>query len=73
VVVGVCNVTGGKGDYKCLQGTEDTIGDLKKLIAAQTGTRWDKIVLKKWKHLSTGVASLRRSQNLPMYIAKEPQ
>jgi len=27
---------------------EDTIGDLKKLIAAQTGTRWDKIVLKKW-------------------------
>lgn len=28
--------------------SEDTIGDLKKLIAAQTGTRWDKIVLKKW-------------------------
>nr|CAD7202916.1 unnamed protein product [Timema douglasi] len=27
---------------------DDTIGDLKKLIAAQTGTRWDKIVLKKW-------------------------
>lgn len=27
---------------------EDKIGDLKKLIAAQTGTRWDKIVLKKW-------------------------
>ncbi|VDK47361.1 unnamed protein product [Anisakis simplex] len=26
----------------------DTIGDLKKLIAAQTGTRYDKIVLKKW-------------------------
>lgn len=26
----------------------DTIGDLKKLIAAQTGTRHDKIVLKKW-------------------------
>ena len=23
-------------------------GDLKKLIAAQTGTRWEKIVLKKW-------------------------
>lgn len=27
---------------------DDTIGDLKKLIAAQTGTRWEKIVLKKW-------------------------
>lgn len=26
----------------------DTIGDLKKLIAAQTGTKHDKIVLKKW-------------------------
>ncbi len=27
---------------------DDTIGDLKKLVAAQTGTRADKIVLKKW-------------------------
>ena len=27
---------------------DDTIEDLKKLVAAQTGTRWDKIVLKKW-------------------------
>lgn len=27
---------------------EDTIGDLKKLIAAQTGTKYDKIILKKW-------------------------
>ncbi|CAK5087039.1 V-type proton ATPase subunit G [Meloidogyne graminicola] len=26
----------------------DTIGDLKKLVAAQTGTRADKLVLKKW-------------------------
>ncbi|GMT29281.1 hypothetical protein PFISCL1PPCAC_20578, partial [Pristionchus fissidentatus] len=26
----------------------DSIGDLKKLIAAQTGTRYEKIVLKKW-------------------------
>ncbi|PKK18318.1 peptidylprolyl cis/trans isomerase, NIMA-interacting 1 [Columba livia] len=31
-----------------LRNTEDSIRDLKKLIAAQTGTRWDKIVLKKW-------------------------
>ena len=28
--------------------SDDTIGDLKKLVAAQTGTRPDKIVLKKW-------------------------
>ncbi|KRZ62564.1 Alpha-mannosidase 2C1, partial [Trichinella nativa] len=28
--------------------TTDTIGDLKKLIAAQTGTRPEKIILKKW-------------------------
>lgn len=27
---------------------DDTIGDVKKLVAAQTGTRPDKIVLKKW-------------------------
>ncbi|XDV17170.1 hypothetical protein PO909_016564 [Leuciscus waleckii] len=42
----VCNDRlGKKVRVKCNQ--EDTIGDLKKLIAAQTGTRWDKIVLKK--------------------------
>ena len=28
--------------------SEDTVGDLKKLIAAQTGTDASKIVLKKW-------------------------
>lgn len=27
---------------------EDTVGDLKKLIAAQIGVRAEKIVLKKW-------------------------
>ncbi len=27
---------------------DDTVGDLKKLIAAQTGTDWRKITLKKW-------------------------
>lgn len=26
----------------------DTVGDFKKLVAAQTGTRYEKIVLKKW-------------------------
>ncbi|XP_058237094.1 ubiquitin-like protein 5 isoform X1 [Hemibagrus wyckioides] len=43
----VCNDRlGKKVRVKC--NSDDTIGDLKKLIAAQTGTRWDKIVLKKW-------------------------
>lgn len=37
---------GKKVRVKC--NPDDTIEDLKKLIAAQTGTRWDKIVLKKW-------------------------
>ncbi|KAL9695715.1 hypothetical protein quinque_015000 [Culex quinquefasciatus] len=36
---------GKKVRVKC--NPDDTIGDLKKLIAAQTGTRYDKIVLKK--------------------------
>lgn len=30
---------------------DDTVGDLKKLIAAQTGTDWQKIQLKKWRVL----------------------
>uniref|UniRef100_A0A670Z3G9 Ubiquitin-like protein 5 n=2 Tax=Elapidae TaxID=8602 RepID=A0A670Z3G9_PSETE len=43
----VCNDRlGKKVRVKC--NTDDCIRDLKKLIAAQTGTRWDKIVLKKW-------------------------
>ncbi|XP_067636038.1 ubiquitin-like protein 5 [Eurosta solidaginis] len=37
---------GKKVRVKC--NPEDTIGDLKKLIAAQTGTKPEKIVLKKW-------------------------
>ena len=31
-----------------LQSADDTIGDLKMLIAAQTGTRSERIILKKW-------------------------
>uniref|UniRef100_A0A3Q3WD27 Ubiquitin-like protein 5 n=1 Tax=Mola mola TaxID=94237 RepID=A0A3Q3WD27_MOLML len=43
----VCNDRlGKKVRVKC--NGDDSIGDLKKLIAAQTGTRADKIVLKKW-------------------------
>ncbi|KAG1960105.1 ubiquitin-like protein [Pimephales promelas] len=51
---------------------EDTIGDLKKLIAAQTGTRWDKIVLKKWytifkDHVSLGDYEIHDGMNLELY------
>ncbi|KAG4301252.1 hypothetical protein PCK1_002562 [Pneumocystis canis] len=40
---------GKKIRVKCNE--DDTVGDLKKLIAAQTGTHWQKIVLKKWYKL----------------------
>jgi hypothetical protein len=43
----ICNDRlGKKVRIKCNH--DDTIGDLKKLIAAQTGTKAEKIVLKKW-------------------------
>ncbi|XP_041091704.1 ubiquitin-like protein 5 [Polyodon spathula] len=52
--------------------SEDTIGDLKKLISAQTGTRWDKIVLKKWytifkDHVSLGDYEIHDGMNLELY------
>ncbi|KAK6138099.1 hypothetical protein DH2020_028163 [Rehmannia glutinosa] len=37
---------GKKVRVKC--NDDDTIGDLKKLVAAQTGTRADKIRIQKW-------------------------
>ncbi|VVA17344.1 PREDICTED: ubiquitin [Prunus dulcis] len=37
---------GKKVKVKCNE--DDTIGDLKKLVAAQTGTRSDKIRIQKW-------------------------
>ncbi|XP_031200481.1 ubiquitin-like protein 5 isoform X1 [Mastomys coucha] len=54
------------------QSTDDTIGDLKKLIAAQTGTRWNKIVLKKWytifkDHVSLGDYEIHDGMNLELY------
>lgn len=42
----ICNDrTGKKVRVKCNE--DDTIGDFKKLVAAQTGTKAEKIVLKK--------------------------
>ncbi|XP_037377321.1 ubiquitin-like protein 5 [Talpa occidentalis] len=61
---------GKKVRVKC--NTDDTIGDLKKLIAAQTGTRWNKIVLKKWytifkDHMSLGDYEIHDGMNLELY------
>lgn len=43
---GAINATNHIVRVKCSQ--DDTVGDLKKLIAAQTGTDSSKIQLKKW-------------------------
>eukprot|EP00095_Tigriopus_kingsejongensis_P011512 snap_masked-scaffold56_size446035-processed-gene-3.18 protein:Tk11512 transcript:snap_masked-scaffold56_size446035-processed-gene-3.18-mRNA-1 annotation:"ubiquitin-like protein 5-like" len=61
---------GKKVRVKCNE--DDTIGDLKKLIAAQTGTRWDKIVLKKWytiykDHISLEDYEIHDGMNLELY------
>ncbi|XP_028739344.1 ubiquitin-like protein 5 [Peromyscus leucopus] len=67
----VCNdQLGRKVWVKC--NTEDTFGNLKKLIAAQTGTRWNKIDLKKWytifkDHVSLGDYEIHNGMNLELY------
>lgn len=38
---------------------DDTVGDLKKLIAAQTGTDSSKIQLKKWQEFTSRLITLR--------------
>ncbi|XP_043320171.1 ubiquitin-like protein 5 [Cervus canadensis] len=67
----VCNdCLGKKVRVKC--DTDDTIGDLKKLITAQTGTCWNKIILKKWytvfkDHVSLGDYEIHDGMNLELY------
>ncbi|KAJ8254036.1 hypothetical protein COCON_G00206480 [Conger conger] len=67
----VCNDRlGKKVRVKC--NSEDCIKDLKKLIAAQTGTRWEKIVLKKWytifkDHVTLGDYEIHDGMNLELY------
>ncbi|GLV43708.1 ubiquitin like [Carabus blaptoides fortunei] len=61
---------GKKVRVKC--NPDDTIGDLKKLIAAQTGTKWDKIVLKKWytvfkDHIQIQDYEIHDGMNLELY------
>ncbi|XP_008832151.1 ubiquitin-like protein 5 [Nannospalax galili] len=67
----VCNDhLGKKVRIKC--NTDDTIWDLKKLIAAQTGICWNKIVLKKWyttfkDHVSLEDYAIHDMMNLELY------
>ncbi|XP_006055997.1 ubiquitin-like protein 5 [Bubalus kerabau] len=60
---------GKKVCIKC--NTDDTTGDLK-LITAQTGTCWKKMVLKKWyiifrDHVSLGDYETHYRMNLELY------
>ncbi|XP_014445165.1 ubiquitin-like protein 5 [Tupaia chinensis] len=67
----VCNSCLGK--KVCVQrSTDDTIGYLKKLIAAQTGTHWKRIMMKKWymifkDHVSLGDCEIHDGMNLELY------
>jgi ubiquitin-like protein 5 len=61
---------GKKVRVKC--NPDDTIGDLKKLIAAQVGTRPEKIVLKKWyneykNHITLEDYEIHDGMNLELY------
>ncbi|KAL9988318.1 hypothetical protein ACROYT_G002751 [Oculina patagonica] len=61
---------GKKVRVKC--NPDDTVGDLKKLIAAQTGTKWERIVLKKWytifkDHITLEDYEIHDGMNLELY------
>ncbi|KAF8900781.1 ubiquitin-like protein [Hymenopellis radicata] len=61
---------GRKVRVKC--SPDDTVGDLKKLIAAQTGTDYKKIVLKKWyttykDHITLSDYEIHDGMSLEMY------
>ncbi|RZC37314.1 hypothetical protein BDFB_002344 [Asbolus verrucosus] len=62
---------GKKVRVKC--NPDDTVGDLKKLIAAQTGTRWDKIVLKKWYTTFKDHIQLQDCILLNPFIPRDPK
>lgn len=52
----------------------DTIGDLKKLVAAQTGTDASKIVLKKWHsifkdHITLADYEIGNGSSIEMYYS----
>jgi len=61
---------GKKVRVKC--NADDTVGDLKLLIAAQTGTRPEKIILKKWytifkDHITLRDYEINDGMNLELY------
>lgn len=61
---------GKKVRVKC--NADDTIGDLKMLIAAQTGTRSERIILKKWynifkDHITLRDYEIHDGMNLELY------
>jgi len=61
---------GNKVRVKC--NADDTVGDLKLLIAAQTGTRPEKIILKKWytifkDHITLRDYEINDGMNLELY------
>eukprot|EP00158_Paraphelidium_tribonemae_P000379 Partr_v1_DN21929_c0_g1_i2_m64356 putative Ubiquitin-like protein len=61
---------GKKVRVKCNE--DDTIEILKKLVAAQTGTKWDRIVLKKWHkvfkdHITLSDYEIHDGMNLELY------
>ena len=66
----VNNRMGVKARIKCLP--DDTIGDLKKLISAQTGTKSEKIKLQKYHtvykdHITLGDYEIKDGTGLEMY------
>jgi ubiquitin-like protein 5 len=51
---------------------DDTVGDLKKLVAAQTGTRPDKIRIQKWytiykDHITLADYEIKDGMGLELY------
>jgi ubiquitin-like protein 5 len=61
---------GKKVRVKCNE--DDTIGDLKKLVAAQTGTRPEKIRIQKWytiykDHITLGDYEIHDGMGLELY------
>ncbi|CCX07413.1 ubiquitin-related domain-containing protein [Pyronema domesticum] len=69
----ICNDRFGKTvRVKCEP--DDTIGDFKKLVAAQIGTSPEKIVLKKWystfkDHITLADYEIKNGSSLEMYYS----
>lgn len=67
----ICNDRlGKKVRVKCMN--TDTVGDFKRLVAAQTGTAPEKIVLKKWynvfkDHITLGDYEINDGMSLELY------